>query len=114
MIELVIQSRCIECDLCVKVCPTNVFDASPGAPPAIARQQDCQTCFMCEVYCPVDALYVAPDAENPSDVDEGAIVESGLVGSYRDVVGWGKGRIPGAATDESYYTHRFMEALNNR
>jgi NAD-dependent dihydropyrimidine dehydrogenase PreA subunit len=60
MIELVIASRCIDCDRCVKVCPTNVFDPVPGGHPVIARQRDCQTCFMCEAYCPVDALYVAP------------------------------------------------------
>ena len=29
MIELVSQTRCIECNLCVKMCPTNVFDAVP-------------------------------------------------------------------------------------
>lgn len=114
MIELVSASRCIGCDLCVSVCPTNVFDAVPDAPPVIARQSDCQTCFMCEVYCPVDALYVAHDAEQPVGVEEEAIVASGLMGSYREIVGWGYGRTPGAANDKSYYTHRFIEAMNNR
>lgn len=114
MIELVSASRCINCDLCVSVCPTNVFDAVPDAPPVIARQSDCQTCFMCEVYCPVDALYVAHDAEQSVEVEEEALVASGQMGSYRKVVGWGYGRTPGAANDKSYYTHRFMEAMNNR
>lgn len=60
MIEIVSKDRCIGCDRCVEVCPTNVFDPVPGGAPRIARQQDCQTCFMCEVWCPVDALFVAP------------------------------------------------------
>ncbi len=114
MIELVSTSRCIGCDLCVSVCPTNVFDAVPNAPPVIARQSDCQTCFMCEVYCPVDALYVAHDAEQSVPVDEQELAESELLGSYRRIVGWGKGRTPGAAIDTSYYTHRHLEELNSR
>lgn len=60
MIEIISDAACIDCDKCVEVCPTNVFDAVPGGHPVIARQSDCQTCFMCEAYCPVDALYVAP------------------------------------------------------
>ena len=36
----------------------------------IARKHDCQTCFLCEAYCPVDALYVAPQVEEPVEVDE--------------------------------------------
>ena len=66
MIEIVSARRCIACDICVKVCPANVFDAMPDAPPVIARQADCQTCFLCEIYCPTDALYVAPGAEGPA------------------------------------------------
>ena len=62
MIELVSDSLCIACDKCVKVCPTNVFDAVPGEAPRIARQSDCQTCFLCEAYCPTDALFVAAEA----------------------------------------------------
>jgi len=70
MIELLSEERCIGCNLCVSVCPTDVFDEVPGALPVIARVDDCQTCFMCEVYCPVDALYVALQAEQLTGVSE--------------------------------------------
>lgn len=102
MIELVSEARCIGCDVCVDVCPTNVFDRVPGGVPRIARQEDCQTCFMCEAYCPVDALYVAPQAEQQVGVDEEALAASGLLGSYRAVVGWGPKRTPGAASDQTF------------
>ncbi|OAS15702.1 4Fe-4S dicluster domain-containing protein [Paenibacillus oryzisoli] len=94
MIELVSESKCVECNLCVSVCPTNVFDRVENGIPVIARQSDCQTCFMCELYCPADALYVAPDAEGPSLVSEAILDEQGLFGGYREKVGWGKGRKP--------------------
>ena len=90
MIELVIASRCIDCDRCVKVCPTDVFDAVPGGHPVIARQQDCQTCFLCELYCPTDALYVGPDCEQPEPVDEQAITQTDWPQQYRRDSGWGQ------------------------
>lgn len=102
MIELISDERCIDCDICVRVCPTNVFDAVPGGHPVIARKEDCQTCFMCELYCPVDALFVAPEADVSVQCPEGELSERGLLGSYRAIVGWGAGRAPGAARDESY------------
>jgi Pyruvate/2-oxoacid:ferredoxin oxidoreductase delta subunit len=46
MIELISESRCTGCNICVRVCPVNVFDAVPQAAPTIARKADCQTCFM--------------------------------------------------------------------
>ena len=51
MIEVIDAASCTSCDICVNVCPTNVFDKTDGVP-VIARQSDCQTCFLCELYCP--------------------------------------------------------------
>jgi NAD-dependent dihydropyrimidine dehydrogenase PreA subunit len=102
MIELVSDERCIDCDICVRVCPTNVFDAVPGGHPLIARKEDCQTCFMCELYCPADALFVAPEADESVAPREDELRERGLLGGYRSAVGWGPGQAPGAARDQSF------------
>ena len=68
MIEVIDGERCTSCDICVNVCPTNVFDKTDGIP-VIARQGDCQTCFLCELYCPEDALYVSPFADQAQPID---------------------------------------------
>ena len=64
MIEFIRTDRCVGCELCVRVCPVDVFRLEPGLdgrPKAkIAYPDDCQTCFLCEAYCPVDAIYVNP------------------------------------------------------
>lgn len=105
MIEIVHTAACIACDVCVKVCPTDVFERGEDGVPVIARQSDCQTCFMCEAYCPVDALYVAPvsapvGVDSPhADVE--AVLRNGLFGGYREMVGWGRGRTPGALKDRN-------------
>lgn len=108
MIEVVSAERCVGCDLCIKVCPIDVFERGPGGVPVIARQSDCQTCFMCEAYCPTDALYVAPFTEpaEPGSVhtDERRLAADGAFGAYRDVLGWGRGRTPGSRLDQN---HRF-------
>ncbi|AGT11191.1 4Fe-4S dicluster domain-containing protein [Paracoccus aminophilus] len=97
MIELVSATRCVTCDVCIKACPMNVFDRAEDGLPVIARQEDCQTCFLCEAHCPTDALFVAaeraplPPARLP---DEAALIASGIMGSYRARLGWGKGRKP--------------------
>ena len=92
MIEVISEARCTSCDICVRVCPTNVFDAVPDGIPVIARHSDCQTCFQCEAYCPADAIFVAPlRTPAPDDSpwrDEQALAEQGLLGLYRDRVGW--------------------------
>ena len=98
MIEIVDTSLCTGCNICVRACPTNVFDAAPDGAPHIARQQDCQTCFMCELYCPEDALFVAPEPAPCRELS----VDRALVGSYRRAVGWGRDRQPTAADDASY------------
>ncbi|MBN3510283.1 ferredoxin family protein [Mycolicibacterium septicum] len=105
MIEIVSATACIACDLCIKVCPTDVFDRGADGVPVIARQSDCQTCFMCEAYCPTDALYVSPvstpvGAESPH-ASESAVTDAGLLGGYREMVGWGRGRSPGSRLDQN-------------
>ena len=105
MIEIVSAAACIACDVCVKVCPTDVFDRGADGVPVIARQSDCQTCFMCEAYCPTDALYVAPVsapvAPDSPHADEDAVTRSGLLGGYRAMIGWGRGRTAGALLDQN-------------
>lgn len=93
MIELVSAERCIACDKCIRVCPTDVFDRGPDGIPVIARHTDCQTCFQCEANCPVDALFVAPQTHRLPQ-DEQHLVDAGLLGSYRARIGWGHGRTP--------------------
>lgn len=109
MIELVSDSRCVRCDICVRVCPTNVFDRVPGKAPVIARQEDCQTCFMCELYCPTEALFVAPEADHAVAVDETALHARGLLGSYRSAVGWTSGQKPEAGNDQTFRVLAMIE-----
>lgn len=94
MIEILSASRCVSCDVCVRICPDEVFDAVPGEAPVIARQGDCQTCFLCELYCPVDALYVSPHRTPEAGLTESAVEAAGLFGSYARVLGWANGKPP--------------------
>lgn len=92
MIEVISTARCTTCDICVRVCPTNVFDRGVDGYPVIARQADCQTCFMCEAYCPEEALFVAhpvdPVEEGSPYRDERYLTEHDLLGAYRRAIGW--------------------------
>ena len=108
MIEVVSQQRCIECGLCVKICPTNVFDRTETGLPVIARQEDCQTCFICEVYCPADALYVSPFADMEQKVTEEELIAVEIIGSWRETVGWGRGRTRLAEIDETPFIDRIL------
>ena len=94
MIELVSQTRCIQCEKCIKVCPSNVFDPAEDGTPVLSRKEDCQTCFLCEAYCPVDALYVASEAHRSVAVNEEELASRGLLGQYRRNLGWAKGGNP--------------------
>jgi NAD-dependent dihydropyrimidine dehydrogenase PreA subunit len=105
MIELISRSRCIKCDVCIRVCPTDVFERGPEGFPVIVRQDDCQTCFMCEAWCPEDAMFVdaqtQPAAPDSISHDEQKLISAGLLGSYRRELGWGDGQEPTAGTDST-------------
>lgn len=102
MIELISASRCTGCNICVRVCPVNVFDIVEGGAPVIARQDACQTCFMCEAWCPEDAMYVSPRADAPEAVDEQALTQAGVLGSYRRQIGWTRESRDLRAADQSF------------
>ena len=101
MIEVIDAERCTSCDICVSVCPTNVFDRTDGVP-LIARQNDCQTCFLCELYCPEDALFVSPHADVAQQIDIAALKQGELLGSYRRAVGWTEATREHRSLDRSY------------
>ncbi|KJC59952.1 4Fe-4S ferredoxin [Bradyrhizobium sp. LTSPM299] len=101
MIEVIDAGRCTSCDICVNVCPTNVFEKTDGIP-VIARQGDCQTCFLCELYCPEDALYVSPFADETQPVDVVALKRTDTMGSYRRAVGWTDDTRDRRGVDRSY------------
>jgi len=102
MIELISPSRCTGCNICVTVCPMNVFTPVAGAAPTIARQEDCQTCFLCEAHCPDDALYVAPEADGPTGIAEESVAAAGLFGSYRRAIGWSAGHRDNRSSDQTF------------
>jgi NAD-dependent dihydropyrimidine dehydrogenase PreA subunit len=111
MIEFIAEDRCIGCDRCVAVCPTNVFDAVPDEVPIIARQEDCHTCMSCELHCPVDALYVSPRGEPDPTVDVESIIASGMLGSYQRALGWKRAK-PAGSEDDPGVLLKFMRQPN--
>ena len=89
MIELIATDTCTTCNVCVRACPNDVFDAVSDNAPRIARPQDCHTCFLCELYCPVDAIYVSPIQGELSQHYPALPAPSW--GSYAAASGWKKG-----------------------
>jgi NAD-dependent dihydropyrimidine dehydrogenase PreA subunit len=87
MIALILKERCNACNACADVCPTDVLEMLEDVP-VIARLDACQTCYLCELYCTQDAIFVAPDAFVPEQVDRDALIASGQLGQVRRDHGW--------------------------
>ncbi|MCJ7532178.1 MAG: 4Fe-4S binding protein [Anaerolineales bacterium] len=49
--------KCIGCEMCVHVCPHNVF-IMQGRLAQLVRSEACMECGACQVNCPTDALVV--------------------------------------------------------
>ncbi|MBD2435406.1 ferredoxin family protein [Nostoc sp. FACHB-110] len=113
MIEIVDSDRCIGCDMCVKVCPRDVFDSGADGLAVIARKSDCQTCFLCELYCPVDALYVSPYAELDDAVDIEQLNAQNLLGSYTRNMGWDRGKMGGTDKDPTQKLRVLNRSVTN-
>ncbi|AUB34841.1 NAD-dependent dihydropyrimidine dehydrogenase, PreA subunit [Nostoc flagelliforme CCNUN1] len=64
---------------------------------------------MCELYCPVDALYVAPESDVTTLVNEAELAEVGLLGSYRENIGWGHKRTSTAKADQTFQILKQMK-----
>ena len=61
MIECIDERECTGCEICLEVCPCDVFRPVPEEDLVrIAYGEDCQTCFLCELDCPTDAIIVGP------------------------------------------------------
>lgn len=92
MIEIIDPDRCTSCNVCVTICPTNVFEMEEGRVPTLDRRADCQTCFQCEAYCPEDAIFVDPSRTTepllPFARDLTELRARDLLGLHRQRVGW--------------------------
>jgi NAD-dependent dihydropyrimidine dehydrogenase PreA subunit len=49
--------KCIGCEMCVYVCPHNVF-IMQGRLAQLAHSEACMECGACQINCPTDALVV--------------------------------------------------------
>lgn len=101
MIEFINEATCTNCNKCVEVCPTDVFERTAGATPEIARKQDCTSCMNCELYCPTDSIYVSPIRQPEVALDKQAVIASGILGSYARAMHWKNGQPPQGTGDNS-------------
>jgi NAD-dependent dihydropyrimidine dehydrogenase PreA subunit len=99
VIEFINQETCINCNRCVEICPTDVFEPTAGPTPEIARTDECTTCMNCELFCPADAIYVSPLHVPETELDKPAVIAAGLMGSYARAMNWHQGQPPKGTGD---------------
>lgn len=112
MIEFIANDLCTNCNRCVEVCPTDVFDRADGAAPVIARQEECHSCRQCALHCPESAIYVTLLNKPSVDLDRHALIAAGKLGAYAEWLGWKKGQAPGG--DFNPYTEPLRERRGER
>ena len=47
---------CKACNICIALCPTQVFEPDRDGKPTLARGEDCNQCAICWIHCPDFAI----------------------------------------------------------
>lgn len=84
LVHAINDDRCVGCDACVAVCPTNVLDLINNKS-RVLRFQDCIQCEQCMWVCPTDALVMYPEGGTPPPIEMPEIsehFETAVVGQY--------------------------------
>ncbi len=53
---IVDKTKCVNCGLCVDICPEDILVMEDGV--KVAYPQECSWCGSCEIDCPVHAIKV--------------------------------------------------------
>jgi ferredoxin len=68
MVDILIhENSCRGCEMCVDICPTNVFEYDAASRKAVVRyKEDCIACLSCAYLCPSGAITHAgfPEVKN--------------------------------------------------
>ncbi len=75
LVHAINDDRCVGCDACVAVCPTNVLDLINNKS-RVLRFQDCIQCEQCMWACPTDALVMHPEGTEPPPIKTPEINEN--------------------------------------
>jgi thioredoxin reductase (NADPH) len=84
LVHAINDDRCVGCDACVAVCPTNVLDLINNKS-RVLRFQDCIQCEQCMWVCPTDALVMYPEGGTPPPIEMPEIsehFETAVAGQY--------------------------------
>ncbi len=84
LVHAINDDRCVGCDACVAVCPTNVLDLINNKS-RVLRFEDCIQCEQCMWACPTEALVMHPDGTEPPPIQTPEInenFETGVPGQY--------------------------------
>ena len=66
------EKLCKGCDICISICPTNVFETSNKLNekgyiiPIPVREDKCIKCRLCEIICPDFAIHILDGEEDDS------------------------------------------------
>jgi NAD-dependent dihydropyrimidine dehydrogenase PreA subunit len=60
VIEVLDQSTCTECGVCLLVCPMDVIARDRRGGYVVRHVEDCMSCFACEMECRPGSIRVGP------------------------------------------------------